>query len=97
MWTSEGIRNELKRRGKRITEQRKVMIDVIAEGGCRSFKELYFKVAKKDPAIGQATVYRMLLTLEEIGAIERVQGYVLKELPQENSISQAEEKMAVNE
>lgn len=98
MWDSEEIIQELKKRRKRITEQRRVMIDVIAEGDCRSFKELYVKVAKKDPTIGQATVYRMLLTLEEIGAIERVQGYVLKdpalskETEEEHSVP-----MAVNE
>ncbi|MBQ5675080.1 MAG: transcriptional repressor, partial [Lachnospiraceae bacterium] len=44
------------------------------------FKEIYFEISKKDPGIGQATVYRMLLTLEEIGAIQRVQGYVVNEL-----------------
>lgn len=37
------------------------------------------KFPKKDATIGQATVYRMLLTLEEIGAIQRVQGYVVNE------------------
>ena len=47
MWDSEEIIQELKKRRKRITEQRRVMIDVIAEGDCRSFKELYVKVAKK--------------------------------------------------
>ena len=43
------------------------------------FKEIYYEISRKDPAIGQATVYRMLLTLEEIGAIQRVQGYVVNE------------------
>ena len=47
MWDSEEIIQELKKRRKRITEQRRVMIDVIVEGDCRSFKELYVKVAKK--------------------------------------------------
>ena len=98
MWDSEEIIQELKKRRKRITEQRRVMIDVIAEGDCRSFKELYVKVAKKDPTIGQATVYRMLLTLEEIGAIERIQGYVLKD-PASSKETEEEHSvpMAVNE
>ena len=87
MWDSEEIIQELKKRRKRITEQRRVMIDVIVEGDCRSFKELYVKVAKKDPTIGQATVYRMLLTLEEIGAIVSS-----KETEEEHSVP-----MAVNE
>ena len=71
MWDSEEIIQELKKRRKRITEQRRVMIDVIVEGDCRSFKELYVKVAKKDPTIGMATVYRMVKTLEETGLIKR--------------------------
>ena len=54
MWDSGEIIQELKKRRKRITEQRRVMIDVIVEGDCRSFKELYVKVAKKDPTIGRA-------------------------------------------
>ena len=97
MWDSEEIIQELKKRRKRITEQRRVMIDVIAEGDCRSFKELYVKVAKRS-TIGQATVYRMLLTLEEIGAIERVQGYVLKD-PASSKETEEEHSvpMAVNE
>ena len=98
MWDSETIIQELKKRRKRITEQRRVMIDVIAEGDCKSFKELYVKVAKRDPAIGQATVYRMLLTLEEIGAIERVQGYVLKDPSEKSREEETQpEQIAVNE
>ena len=33
--------------------------------------EIYYKAVKKDPKIGAATVYRMVNTLEEIGAINR--------------------------
>jgi len=70
---------ELKNRGKRITKQRKIMVEVIASKKAGDFKEIYYEISKKDPTIGQATVYRMLLTLEEIGAIQRVQGYVVNE------------------
>ena len=56
------------------------MVEVIADKKVGDFKEIYFEISKKDPGIGQATVYRMLLTLEEIGAIQRVQGYVVNEL-----------------
>ncbi len=79
MWSSDEMIQELKNRGKRITKQRKIMVEVIASKKVGDFKEIYYEISRKDPAIGQATVYRMLLTLEEIGAIQRVQGYVVNE------------------
>lgn len=79
MWSSDEMIQELKNRGKRITKQRKIMVEVIASKKAGNFKEIYYEISKKDPTIGQATVYRMLLTLEEIGAIQRVQGYVVNE------------------
>ncbi|HIS32889.1 MAG TPA: transcriptional repressor [Candidatus Limivivens intestinipullorum] len=92
MCDKEAIIHELKRRRKRITEQRRIMIDVITEEDCKSFKELYVKIARRDPGIGQATVYRMLLTLEEIGAIERVQGYVRKDFGKEQISKEVSEE-----
>ena len=80
MWTSKDMIQELKNRGKRITKQRRLMVEVIANKKSGDFKEIYYEISKRDPGIGQATVYRMLLTLEEIGAIQRVQGYVVNEL-----------------
>lgn len=77
MWEKEDIIRELKNRGKRITQQREAMIDIITTEPCGNVKELYYKVVKIDPGIGLATVYRMLMTLEEIGAIERTKGYVV--------------------
>jgi len=65
------IIHELKRRGKRITEQRKLLLDVILKNPHRSIKELYYEVSKKDSSIGIATVYRMVNLLEEIGAVNR--------------------------
>lgn len=79
MWSSDEMIQELKNRGKRITKQRKIMVEVIASKKAGDFKEIYYEISKKDPTIGQATVYRMLLTLEEIGAIQRVQRYVVNE------------------
>ena len=50
------------------------------------------KIARRPPGIGQATVYRMLLTLEEIGAIERVQGYVRKDFGKEQISKEVSEE-----
>ena len=65
----------LKKRGCRITKQRMMLLDIILEEDCSCCKEIYYKASKKDPKIGTATVYRMINTLEEIGAISRKNMY----------------------
>jgi Fur family ferric uptake transcriptional regulator len=67
----EIILDELRQRGYRITSQRKLIIDIILENECSCCKEIYYQAIKKDPSIGIATIYRMIKTLEEIGAIDR--------------------------
>lgn len=67
----ERIIAELQKRGNRITQQRILMLDVILEGEWTSCKEIYYEVVKRDPAVGKATVYRMVNLLEEIGILNR--------------------------
>jgi Fur family ferric uptake transcriptional regulator len=67
----ELIIEKLKEKGCRITRQRKILLDIILEGNCTCCKEIHYKAAKKDDAIGMATVYRMVSILEEIGAVSR--------------------------
>lgn len=55
MQQREQIIGELKRRGKRMTDQRKIMLDVILEGRWSSCKEIYYEASKRDPGIGKAT------------------------------------------
>ena len=69
------IIGELQRKGKRITGQRKILLDVILEGKWSSCKEIYYRASALDPKIGVATVYRMVNTLEQIGAISRKNMY----------------------
>lgn len=71
----EVIVGKLKDRGCRITKQRLILLDVILEGECGSCKEIYYRASKIDRSIGTATVYRMINTLEEIGAIDRKNMY----------------------
>ncbi len=71
----EVIVDKLKTNGCRITKQRLILLDVILEGGCASCKEIYYQASKIDNSIGTATVYRMINTLEEIGAIDRKNMY----------------------
>lgn len=71
----ELILQQLKQEGFRITKQRKMLLDIILEEDCSSCKEIYYKAAKQDSRIGTATVYRMINTLEDIGAISRKNMY----------------------
>ena len=67
----ESVLKTLKDKGCRITNQRKVLLDVILDEECTSCKEIYYKAVEIDPNIGEATVYRMVNLLEDIGAISR--------------------------
>ncbi len=67
----EIVIQRLKEQGCRITKQRMVLLDIILNENCSSCKEIYYKASKIDSKIGTATVYRMINTLEEIGAISR--------------------------
>ncbi|MDD2957603.1 MAG: transcriptional repressor [Lachnospiraceae bacterium] len=69
------IIQKLRDRGCRITKQRQMILDIILEEDCTCCKEIYYKAARQDKNIGSATVYRMINTLEEIGAISRKNTY----------------------
>lgn len=69
--SKEDILSKLKENGLRLTEQRKLIVDIIANEEYSCCKEIYILAHKKDESIGVATVYRMLNVLEEIGAISR--------------------------
>lgn len=73
------IINELRSRGGRITKQRSILLDIILEEECASCKEIYYKALKYNKKIGTATIYRMVNTLEEIGAISRKNMYRIEE------------------
>lgn len=71
----ENIIRKLRERGCRITKQRLMLLDIILEEECASCKEIFYKASHRDKSIGTATVYRMVNTLEEIGAISRKNMY----------------------
>jgi Fur family transcriptional regulator, ferric uptake regulator len=67
----EMVIRKLKEKGCRITKQRMILLDIILEEECSCCKEIYYKASLIDNEIGSATVYRMINTLEVIGAISR--------------------------
>ena len=67
----EIVIDRLKERGCRITKQRLILLDIILNEDCSCCKEIYYQASKIEPSIGTATVYRLVNTLEEIGAISR--------------------------
>lgn len=74
----ERIQEHLRVNGFRITNQRKILLDIILEDEYSSCKEIYYKAVKKDSSVGIATVYRMINTLEELGIINRNKLYNLE-------------------
>lgn len=71
----ETIFLKLREKGFRITNQRKIIIDIILRKECTSCKEIFWEALQKDESIGIATVYRIIKSLEEIGAINRKNFY----------------------
>ena len=79
----EIVIQRLKEQGCRITKQRMVLLDIILNENCSSCKEIYYKASRIDSRIGTATVYRMINTLEEIGAITRRSTFTVNLPPEE--------------
>ena len=71
----EEILERFRERGYRITEQRKMLLDIVLESRYICCKEIYYKAYQSKNKVGIATVYRFLNTLEEIGAVERKNQY----------------------
>lgn len=71
----EMVIQKLKQQGYRITKQRLILLDIILEQQCSCCKEIYYRVSRLNPKIGISTIYRMVNTLEQIGAISRENTY----------------------
>lgn len=71
----EEILKKLRENGCRITKQREALIDIILQEECTCCKEIYYLAVKRIPEIGIATIYRMVNSLEEIGAIRKENPY----------------------
>lgn len=66
----QGVLQALHAEGKRITAQRRLLLDVIRQSkGHLDAGEIYQRAHTKDPRISLSTVYRNLNLLEELGLI----------------------------
>ena len=83
MMQKDLIIQKLREQGCRITKQRLMILDIILQEDCSCCKEIYYKASKLDQKIGSATVYRMINTLEEIGAITRRSTFTVNLPPEE--------------
>ena len=67
----KNIAEKLRGTGGRITRQRKMVIKVILSNPGVTCKELCYLSKKVDSSINDATVYRTVRLLEEIGVTSR--------------------------
>lgn len=69
------FREQLKLKGLRLTEQRKIVLDVLHNRETSMpVDELYAEVLEQDETMDLSTVYRTLDLLKEIGLVQEIQG-----------------------
>ena len=63
---------ELRKAGLRITRQRRIILDILANIlDHPNAYEIFQRASQQDPTISLSTVYRTMKALEEVGTIER--------------------------
>ena len=67
----EEVIRQLKEKGYRITDQRKMLLRIILANEYSSCKEIYFAANKIDDKVGIATVYRTIQLLEDMELIHK--------------------------
>jgi Fe2+ or Zn2+ uptake regulation protein len=68
---SERLQGALRSAGRRLTPQRRLILQVLEESnGHLDADALYGQVKARDPDVSLATVYRTLAVLREIGLVE---------------------------
>ena len=67
----EEVIRQLKEKGYRITDQRKMLLRIILANEYSSCKEIYFAEKKIDDKVGIATVYRTIQLLEDMELIHK--------------------------
>lgn len=71
--SGESIQDSLKKRGIRLTRQRKILLDLIDKTGQHLDAERLCQLARaKDPKLNRVTVYRTLKLLKESGLVDEL-------------------------
>ena len=69
----DSIRDSLKKRGVRMTRQRKILLELIDRSGAHLDAERLYSLAKeRDPKINRVTVYRTLKMLKTGGLVDEL-------------------------
>lgn len=63
------MEKELRRRGKRVTRERELLMRVIAQNAHLDAEEIHRLARREQPTIGLATVYRTLTLLKDLGIV----------------------------
>lgn len=79
----EKVISQLRSRGYRITEQRRLLLRLILGSEYSSCKEIYFAAEEGGCRVGIATVYRTIQLLEDLDFIQKKWLYELEELREE--------------
>ena len=67
------IQDSLRKRGVRLTRQRRILLDLIDHSGRHLDAESLFRMAKEqDPGLNRVTVYRTLKLLKEGGLVDEL-------------------------
>ncbi len=70
---AKSIQNSLQERGIRLTNQRRVLLELIDKAGLHLDAEKLYELAKqKDPRINRVTVYRTIKMLKDAGLIDEL-------------------------
>lgn len=65
------VQEQLKCHGYRLTNQRKLVLEIILDNEYSNCKEIYYEVKKRDGSVGIATVYRTVQVLEDIKVVNK--------------------------
>lgn len=70
---AQQLRSALRATGRRLTGQRRLLLDVIQEhGGHLDAYELYRLASQRDPRLNLSTVYRNVALLRDLGLVDEL-------------------------
>ena len=76
------FKQQLKKKGLRLTNQRKAVLEILHEtNGPVSADEIYQMISLKNPGFDLSTVYRTLELLKEIGLVQHGQDFPAVGMP----------------